>query len=187
MILRTLLLATAISLSGCTTIMEATNEGPIEQNHAERSFGSYLNDSKIEDVTRVNINKISPELKASNVEVHAFNGIVLLIGQVPDNALRVLASDIAKDVKGVRQVNNEIQVTGRTSFLSKSNDLYLKSKVKTRIIANESKPDADIKVIVENSVVYLMGRVHSQDADVVTQIASTTGGVQRVVRVFEYL
>jgi len=187
MILRTLFLASALTLSGCATIMEATNEGPIEQNHAERSFGNYLNDSKIEDVTKVNMNKTSPELKASNVEVHAFNGIVLLIGQVHDESLRRLASDIAKGVKGVRQVNNEIQITGRTSLLSKSNDLYLKSKVKTRIFANETKPDADIKVIVENSVVYLMGRVQSDDADIVTQIASTTGGVQRVVRVFEYL
>lgn len=176
-----------VAVSGCSTVLEATNEGPIEENHSERSFGIYLDDNRIEDISSVNINKISPELKASNVQVHAFNGIVLLTGQVPDAGLRNTATQIAKDVKGVRQVNNELQVTGKTSFLSKSNDLYLASKVKTRLLTSDDRPDADIEVIVENSIVYLMGRVTAQEADAVTHVASTTGGVQRVVRVFEYL
>ncbi len=187
---RTFVFASVMSLSllsGCATVMEMTNDGPVEENHSERTFGTYLDDQHIENVTLVNIAKIAPELDAANVEVHVFNGIVLLTGQVPDESLRRTATNIAKDVKGVRQVNNEIQVTGKTSFLSKSNDLYLATKVKTRLLADENKPDADVEVIVENSVVYLMGRVTAQEADAVTNVASTTGGVQRVVRVFEYL
>lgn len=44
-----------------------------------------------------------------------------------------------------------------------------------------------VKVVSENSVVYLMGMVKRQEADEAANLARTAGGVHRVVRVFEYI
>jgi osmotically-inducible protein OsmY len=44
-----------------------------------------------------------------------------------------------------------------------------------------------VDVVVEDSVVYLMGTVSRRDSNRIAAIASRIGGVQRVVKVFEYL
>jgi osmotically-inducible protein OsmY len=44
-----------------------------------------------------------------------------------------------------------------------------------------------VKVVTENSTVFLMGMVCQPEADAATELASTTSGVQRVVKVFEYI
>ena len=44
-----------------------------------------------------------------------------------------------------------------------------------------------VKVVTENSVVYLMGSVSQKEAEDAVEIARNTSGVTKVVKVFEYL
>ncbi|HSC22865.1 MAG TPA: BON domain-containing protein, partial [Casimicrobiaceae bacterium] len=60
------------------------------------------------------------------------------------------------------------------------------SKVKARLVEANKVPVNLIKVVTERQVVYLMGIVSHAEGDAAGQVAATTSGVQRVVKVFEY-
>jgi osmotically-inducible protein OsmY len=175
-------------LVGCTSIVAATTDGPIENDELNRSFGRFLDDEQIETVVAVNIQKSSEALADANISVVSYNGVVLLVGQLSTEGERERVTQIARDVKGVRQVHNQISISGAISTLAGTNDAYLSAKVRTLFTVSDSDYDfSNIKVVTENSVVYLIGIVTRPQADVAVDIARQTGGVQRIVKVFEYV
>ncbi|QFT55981.1 MULTISPECIES: BON domain-containing protein [Microbulbifer] len=180
------LAATAL-LGGCSTVMEATHDGPIEQDPGKRSLGTYIDDERIETIVTVNINKAHPDLKTSNIDVTSFNGVVLLTGQVPDQELRLLAGRTASQVQNVRQVYNETQVRGKVTFLATTSDAWLTTKVKTNLLAHKEIDGARIKVVTENGVVYLMGLLTPAEAERAADLTRSIGGVQKVVKAVEYI
>ena len=122
----------------------------------------------------------------AHVDVTAFNRWVLLTGEVPDEASRQVAEALAQGVPNVRGVSNEVQVAGQSSNTSRSNDALITSAVKTRF-ADANKFNAFyVKVTTEAAVVYLMGIVTEQEAADAVEIARTTSGVRKVVKMFEY-
>jgi len=106
---------------------------------------------------------------------------------VPDAAAREEAERIARGIENVRGVYNELTVSGVSSFTVRSNDSLITSKVKTRFLDSKKFNGIHVKVVTENSVVYLMGLVKREEANDATEVARTTSGVQKVVRVFEYI
>jgi len=174
-------------MSGCTSIIHATTDKPIQPNPSETPVGTDINDLQIETLIGVNIKKADPTLERSHINVNAYNGVVLLTGEVPNNELRSLAGQTARDFRGVRQVYNEIQTAGATSFLSRSNDVWLTTKVKTKLLADKRVSGRSYKVVSESGVIYLMGIVTRASANRAAEIASQTKGARRVVKVIEYL
>ena len=185
--LRLSLLILVRLLCSCVTVLDATNEGPIEMDRGKRTFGTYIDDQNLETIAKVNLRKASPDLKASNISVVSYNGIILLTGQVPTQNLRLLAGETVKNLHKVRQVFNEIQVQGKTSFLSRTNDAWLTTKVKSVLIANSDIESRRIKVVTEDGVVYLLGLLSRPEAEQAAQVISQIGGVQKVVKSIEYL
>ncbi len=94
---------------------------------------------------------------------------------------------IAGAVENVRSVDNEIRIAGNSSLSARANDSYLTSKVKARFLDAQKFDVVHVKVVTEANIVYLLGLVTRKEAADATEIARTTGGVQRVVRLFEYL
>ena len=90
-------------------------------------------------------------------------------------------------MENVRGVYNELAVAGVSSFATRTNDAILTSKVKARFVDAQKFNPLHVKVVTENNVVYLLGLVKRQEAADATEVARTTSGVQKVVRVFEYL
>ncbi|MFV8782245.1 BON domain-containing protein [Microbulbifer sp. SA54] len=174
-------------LGGCATVLDATHDGPIQPDPGERTFGTYIDDQQLETITKVNIGKAHPALKAANIDVTSFNGVILLTGQVPDNELRNLAGRTAQQAHSVRQVYNEIQVRGTTSVLARTSDTWLTAKVKGVLLADKEIDSSRIKIITENGVVYLMGLLTRQEAENAAEVARTVGGVQKVVKAVEYI
>ena len=86
----------------------------------------------------------------------------------------------------VRKIHNELTVAGPTSMVARSNDAWLTTKVKARLIAKESK-GTKIKVLTENSIVYMQGLVTRDQADEAVNVAKDIYGIQKIVKVFEYL
>jgi osmotically-inducible protein OsmY len=122
-----------------------------------------------------------------HINVTSYNRMVLLTGEVPDAEARTEVERIAWAVENVRGVHNEVAVAGVSSFTVRSNDSLITTKVKTRFLDSQKLNPLHVKVVTENSVVYLMGLVNKEEANDATEIARTTSGVQKVVRVFEYL
>ena len=122
-----------------------------------------------------------------HVNVTSYNRMVLLTGEAPDAAARNEAERIAWAVENVRGVHNEMAIAGMSSYTVRSNDAFLTSKVKARFLDSQKFNPLHVKVVTENSIVYLMGLVKKQEANDATEIARTTSGVQKVVRLFEFL
>ncbi len=181
-----ILLATLL-INGCSAIVGATTDKPIEPHPGKRTFGTYIDDERLEVIAQVNIDKTDPNLKKANIHVDSFNGVILLTGQVIDESLRDLAATVVTKIDKVRQVHNEIQIQGNTALLSRTNDSWLVTKVKTKLLANKDVSGTRVKVIAENGTIYLMGLVSQVEAQTITELVSATGGVQKVVRVFEYI
>jgi len=122
-----------------------------------------------------------------HVNVTSYNYTVLLSGEVPTAQAKADAEKVVTDVPNVKTVVNELQIAGTSSAASRSNDAYVTSKVKGNFLGNEKFKPTDIKVVTEAGVVYLLGLVTREEADAATEIARGTAGVQKVVRVFEYM
>ncbi|HZI82908.1 MAG TPA: BON domain-containing protein [Casimicrobiaceae bacterium] len=122
-----------------------------------------------------------------HVNITSYNYTVLVTGEVPTAQVKADVEKIVGEVPQVKAVINELQIAGASSAASRSNDAYITSKVKGNFLGNGKFSPTDVKVVTEASVVYLLGLVTHEEADAATEIARGTGGVQKVVRVFEYV
>ena len=176
-----------VLLGACAPIMDATSKGPIRQDPGTRTLGSTLDDGHIEDITLVNIRKISPKMRKAHISVVSYNGVVLLVGQVPTDDLRRQAAEVASNVKRVRQVQNALTVEPNTKASARMYDSWLTTKIKTKFAFNKQVDSGRIKVVTENGAVYLMGLVKQSQADRAAEAAQRTDGAQRIVKAFEYI
>jgi len=182
-----LLLTAALSLNACTSLINAVTSEPIQPDPSETSIGTDIDDWQMGTMIGVNIKKASQQLADSHINVSTYNKVVLLTGEVGSSELRTLAGNTARNYKGVRQVYNELKLQGSSSLLARTNDSWLTTKVKSKLLANKEIVSGEIEVVTEGGIVYLMGIVSRDTADRATAVASHTGGVVKVVRVFEYL
>ena len=172
---------------GCTTILDVTKSDPIEVDPYSRSLGAKLDDSNTETILSHNLNKAHPDLASAHVEVNSFNSVVLLTGEVPSEELKEMASQVVNEVTSVRQLYNELEVRANSSLLSRANDSYLRQKIAFRFLREPALKDTDLQIVVEDSVAFLMGLTNTEQAEVAAHEASLTGGIRRVVKVFEYV
>ena len=117
----------------------------------------------------------------------SYNGIVLLTGQVETEALKTEAQQAAERIGKARRVHNELSVGGPISYAARSADGWLTTKVKTRLLASKKTEARKVKVVTENGVVYLMGMLPRNEADHAVEVTRSVYGVQKIVKVFEYL
>ncbi|AIR89601.1 BON domain-containing protein [Pseudomonas cremoricolorata] len=177
-----------LGLSGCSSIVSSSRNSPIDDDRGTRTIGSKIDDSLIETKASVNISKASPDLdKGSHIVVSSYNGVVLLAGQTPRADLKSLAEETASQVQRVKRVHNELQVMQPSSILARNNDAWLTTKIKTQMLADVNVPSSRIKVITENGIVYLLGLVTKGEAAAATNVVQGVSGVQKIVKLFEYI
>ena len=182
-----ILLAFVMLFSGCARLIEATTSEPIYVHPGKRTVGATIDDRNIETIAMVNMIKAHPGLADARIIVNSHNGVVLLTGQVATNDLRQMASDTVNKISTVRQLHNELQVGPYVPMSTRTYDTWLTTKIKTKLIANKEIDNSRVRVITEAKTVFLMGMVSRHEAEIVTDIARTTSGVKKVVRVFEYI
>jgi osmotically-inducible protein OsmY len=148
-----------------------------------RSAATMAQDEAIELRIR---NRVAEEHPKAHISAVSYNRMVLMNGTAPDEASKADIERIIRNLEGVRGVYNEMVVGPNRSFPSLASDGLLTSKVKARMVDARKFNPLHVKVVSENGTVYLMGIVRRQDAEAATEIARTTSGVKRVVRMFEY-
>lgn len=150
-----------------------------------RTAGFYVEDESIElkavKYVETNLGEFA------HVNITSYNRNVLLTGEVPDNAAKAKTEAYVKSLTSVRSITDEIVIGPKSSLSSRSNDTYLTSKIKTKFVTENKFPANYVKIVTENSVVYLLGLVNKAEADAAVEIASNTEGVSKVVKVFEYI
>ena len=181
-----LLLALAPALQAC---VEALLVGSVATGVIlatdRRQFEVMFGDQRIQSTAA---DRVGDALKGQgHVVVTSFNYTVLLTGEVPTAQAKARAERIVGEMPQVKTVVNELQIAGTSSATSRSSDAYITSKVKSSFLGNGKFRHTDVKVVTEAGVVYLLGLVTREEADAATDITRGTGGVQKVVRVFEYV
>ena len=173
-------------LTACAPVIVAGAAGAALVATDRRSAGAQLDDQTIE--TKILTTVAGRYGDTVHFNVTSYNGIVLLTGEVPDAAVRADVYALARGTDRVRSVHDELVVGPNTDLGARTNDSYVTSKVKTRFVEASDKFSAtQVKVVTERGVVYLMGLVTRAEGDAAAQIASTTSGVVRVVKLFEYV
>lgn len=150
-----------------------------------RTTGIYFEDQNIELKVQAAVAEKYQGNDQVQVKVTSFNRFVLLNGEVPTEEIRRDAGVIALGIENVRNVQNEILVAAPSSFSQRSRDTATTSTVLGRFVSEAKFQANHVKVVTRNDTVYLMGIVTPAEAQAATEIARTTGGVQKVVRVFE--
>ena len=174
--------------SGCALLVAAgvaTVGTGVAVSQDRRTGGMLVEDQNIESKSNQRISEKMGD--NAHVNVTSFNRNVLLTGEVSSESARKEIEQAVKGVEHVRNVVNEIAVAPVSSFTSRSNDALITSKVKGRFMDGGKFQINHVKVITEDSVVYLLGIVNADEAGSAVDIARSTNGVRKVVKVFEYM
>jgi len=175
------------SLGGCTSFLVAIDSEGIDDDPGERTFYQRLADETIETKAIVNLHAADERYDEAHLTVQSYNGYVLVAGQVPSEELRQKANDVLRSIRDVRRIYNELEVAAASSAVTRASDAWIASKVKTFLLAARDTPGMRTKVVAEDGVVYLLGMVSREEADRIAAEAADVSGVQRVVRLFEYI
>lgn len=179
-----LLVAVALCGGCAAVVVGAGGVAAVNALEDRRTAGTQVEDEANE--LRA-VNRIAERFSDGvHVNVTSFNRVVLLTGEVPDAATRDAIEKIAAGLPNVRSVANELEVAGTASLASRSNDSLITSKVKVRFIDARRFNALHVKVITEAAVVYLMGIVTEEEGNAAAEVARTTGGVRKVVKILEY-
>jgi osmotically-inducible protein OsmY len=175
-------------LGGCLAVATGAVVTSIVVAQDRRSVGKVIDDNVVEFRVSEQINKQSGKNSRVRTNVTSVNGIVLLTGEVPDQAHldRVLAA--TRSVRNVRQIVNEIRIREPLDGKTIANDGWIASQVKTQLFKAIGADDAvRVNVHVNDHVVYLMGLLDRKTGDGAAGSARTIRGVRQVVKVFEYI
>ena len=190
---RILLLAASLTLlPGCAAVvgtgaMSAAGVAGVATATDRRSAGTVVDDEVIELKALAALRRNDDIAPNSHVNATSYNGILLLTGETLNEETRRRITELVGEIDKVRRVHNELAVAAPSSMLSRSSDSVITAKIKTALGRHSFEIAARTKVITENGVVYLMGLLRRGEADVATSIARKIGGVQRVVKLFEYV
>ena len=113
--------------------------------------------------------------------------LVLLVGQVANQEMKNEAQITVEAIAGIRKIHNQLRIGSNIGITTQTHDSWLTSKVKAQLLAAKDISSNNIKVVTENAEVYLMGLVSQDEANRAVDIARNVSGVERVVKVFEYI
>ncbi len=172
-------------LQGCAAPVVAAGAGMMISASDRRSTGAMVEDDSIESKAQKRIDEKYQD--AAHVSITAYNRFALVTGTAASEEAKMDIERIVGAIPNVKGIANELVVGTASGIGTHSADARLTGSVKMRFVRNKSLKADHVKVVTENSVVYLMGLVTHAEADAASDIASTTNGVQKVVRVFEYI
>lgn len=185
--LRIILLFAAISTAGgCAAVAVGGAAAGASAAVDRRTTGTLIEDEAIELKARKAFSADKEVSDQAHLNVTSYNTVVLVSGEAPTEELRTRAVELVRKIQKVSRVHNEVTVAAPSSMMSRSSDSVITSKVKTKLLGNEDIDGIHVKVVTENGVVYLMGLLSRAEADRATEVARLTGGVQKVVKLFEY-
>lgn len=174
----------AILLTGCVAAVVVTAAGMAVYDR--RGVITLERDARIFHLVRKGI-VTDPRFYDSHIVVSSFNQVVLLTGQTPVASLRVIAEKIAQSVPNVRRVYDEISVGSPLPMAKRTKDSLITGEIRSLMFTKKGLESGSIRIITEDSVVYLMGIVTNEQADLAVEVARQVKGVNKVVKIFQYI
>lgn len=172
------------ALSACAPlVLGGAMVGSVLMATDRRSSGAQVEDQAIELKAINRVREVVGD--RAHVSTTSYNRMVLLTGEVPNEADKAAVEQAVARIENVRSTVNDLAIAGNSSLTSRSNDTILTSKVKASFVDARDMLSNAFKVVTERGTVYLMGRVTEREATRAADLARSVSGVQKVVRVFE--
>ena len=181
------LLLSSLTLTACAPVIVGSAATGAVVASDRRTTGTFVEDQAIELKIKNAILANKTLDKQTHINITSFNTNVLLTGEAVTEESRNQVIKIARDTEKVSHVFNEITIAAPSAMVARSSDTLLTTNVKSRLLANKDVAGSKIKVVTEAGVVYLMGLVTRTQGDTAAKVASQASGVQKVVKLFEYI
>ncbi|MEE9160746.1 MAG: BON domain-containing protein [Gammaproteobacteria bacterium] len=186
----TLISLLPILLSGCaaTVVGAGVAAGTTATvAHDRRTTGTFIEDQAIELKAIKSFFSDKEINDSSHINVTSYNTVVLITGETPSEDIRQRIVNIVKTIPKVVHVYDELTIAAPSSWTSRGSDSLITSKVKTKLLTLKNFDGTRVKVVTEKGVVYLMGLSTRAESDIATRETQQTGGVQKVVKLFQYV
>ena len=181
-----LLLSFLVCNSGCVPLVAVGTAASVIMLSDNRQMSTVVSDQVLEMKVRHYLTD-KDYYDKNNINVIAYNNSLLLVGQVKSSALKEQVNKQLSEHFMSHKVYNELQVGHATSYATRLNDSWITSKIKSLITMNTRIDPLKVKVVTENSTVYLAGILDNESALEITKVARTTRGVKEVIRLFDYV
>ncbi len=152
----------------------------------DRSVRTLEKDARIFHVIHRGLVR-NEQMQGSRIQITSYKQVVLLTGQAPYASQRAIAEKIARTAPNVRKIYNEISIGQPIGVIQTTEDSGITSNVRSHMLAKKGLESGAIRIVTENGVVYLMGDVTHPQAELAINVAREIRGVQKVVKVFQYI
>ncbi|MCW3172767.1 BON domain-containing protein [Shewanella subflava] len=174
-------------LQGCAGAVMVGAVGGAKMANDERSMSTQISDTNADFEITSALSKHEDISNQTNITGVVMNSNVLMIGQAPNSMLRDKAIKAVQELNIGGKIHNQIRIGNPTSFTTRSNDTWVTTKVKGRMLNEKNLDITRVKVITENGEVFLLGLIERSQAELAVDIARNTAGVRKVIKVFEYV
>lgn len=182
------ILAASMLLQGCVGAVVVGSAAVATKTTTDpRTAGTQVDDTTLEMKVSNAINKDEEIKKNARIVAVSYQGQILLIGQSPNNSLITKAQSLAARVDDVGDIYNEVRIGKPIGLTRASQDSWITTKIKSKLLSSDQVKSANVKVITENGEVFLLGFVTERQAQAAAKVASNTDGVLRVTTVFNYV
>lgn len=187
MTLIALVMSSMFMLQGCVAALIGAGAGTTAKVATDpRTAGKQVDDTTLDSRISMKFRENANDFIGSRIIATSYNGSVLLTGQA-NSEQSAKAESLAGEIEGINKIFNQIRSGDPVGPTTITNDAWITTKVKSQLVANADTKARNIKVVTENSEVFLMGIVTAEDGKAAAEVASKVYGVQRVTTVFNYI
>lgn len=170
-------------LSGCVSLQAIKSpEESFGVAATDRTLAQRILDKSIENTAKINISRISPTFsETSRVSVHSFYSTVLITGEVPDEEAKKQVEAIVSSMPDIKQLHNKLTVANIKGASYTVHDTYISSKVNAKILTNNAIKSSQVKVVTDDGIVYVIGKLTPAQREHLIAIINSTVGIKELV------
>ena len=157
-----LLVSSALALSGCVNAAIGIGTAAVAASTTEKGLSTSVSDSVIQAKLSESFIQTSQSIFL-NVETSVNDGSVLLTGKLKTQEEKITATRLSWEIRGVREVINEIQLSEASSFKSSAKDLAASAQLRAALIRDADISSLNFSVDVVNGIVYLSGVAENEE------------------------
>ncbi|MEC9145349.1 MAG: BON domain-containing protein [Pseudomonadota bacterium] len=170
--------------SGCAPAVIGVGTAAVAASSTEKCLSTSVSDGVI--FTKIQDNFLQTDASLPTVvDVTVNDGAVLLTGKVKTPEEKVLATKLTWEIRGVREVVNELQVTDKSSIKDIAKDLAASAQLRGKLIADDSVSSLNFSIDVVNGTVYLSGV--AADAEEMNRVVGHARELRFVQQVVNYI
>ena len=180
--MRNLLFVTVIMffLQSCAPLVGTVGMVSLGAASKEKGLGTSLNDNLVKTKISNLIFKFNKSLIA-DTKIFVNNGSVLFTGKVKNPNDKIEFTRLAWTIRGVKEVNNEIQITDKSSIKNIARDIASLGEIRARIMSDKSINSINYSIDVVNDKAYISGVASNEtEMNLVKNHASSARFVKEV-------